>query len=224
MEYVMTEMNTDQARYNMVEQQIRPWDVLDERVLEVISKTPRERFAPDAYKKLAFADIEIPLGNGQRMMEPKLEGRILQELHIKPTDSILEIGTGSGYLAACLAQLGEKLVTVEIYNELSQQAQQQIAGLGLENVDFRSGDASKGWDEDGNFDVIVITGSLPEMNDNFSQRLNVGGRMFVVTGEEPVMEAMLVTRVSEHEWKTENLFETSLPALVNARQPQHFTF
>jgi protein-L-isoaspartate(D-aspartate) O-methyltransferase len=219
----MTEMNTDQARFNMVEQQIRPWDVLDQKVLDVITRTPRERFAPDAYKKLAFADIEIPLGHGQHMMEPKLEGRILQELHIKPTDSILEIGTGSGYLTACLAQLGGKVVTIEIYNELSQQAQQQIAGLGLENVEFRTGDAANGWDEDGNFDVIVITGSLPVMNENFNKHLNVGGRMFVITGEDPVMEAKLVTRISDDKWITETLFETSLPALVNARRPQKFT-
>lgn len=220
----MTELNLEKARYNMIEQQIRPWDVLDQKVLDVIAQTPRERFVPKEYQNLAFTDTCIPIGYGQVMMEPKLEGRILQTLDIQPTDTILEIGTGSGYLTACLAKLGASVVTVELYQELSQHAQQQIAGQGLENVQFRIGDAATGWNVDGQFDVIVVTGSLPVMQEEFMHQLKVNGRLFVIVGEDPVMEARLITRVGGNDWMTESLFETSVPALVNAPRPQRFIF
>jgi protein-L-isoaspartate(D-aspartate) O-methyltransferase len=220
----MTDINIDQARYNMIEQQIRPWDVLDPRVLEVIADTPRERFVPKEYQNLAFTDTQIPLQHGQFMLEPKLEARILQTLQIKPTDRILEIGTGSGYLAACLGKLGGSVVSVDLYPEFSQQAQQQIAGLGLENIEFRVGDAAMGWKQDGDFDVIVITGSLPMPQPAFQESLTIGGRMFVVIGDKLLMEAQRIVRVSEHAWSTESLFETHLPALINASKPQAFVF
>ena len=220
----MTDINVDQARYNMIEQQIRPWDVLDPRVLEVLASTPRERFVPKEYQNLAFTDTEIPLQHGQFMLEPKLEGRILQTLQIKPTDRILEIGTGSGYLTACLGKLGGSVVSVDIYPEFSQQAQQQIAGLGLENVEFRVGDAAMGWKQDGDFDVIVITGSLPMPQHAFQESLTIGGRMFVVIGDDLLMEAQRILRISQDVWSNESLFETHLPALINAKQPKAFVF
>jgi len=220
----MTEFNTDLARYNMIEQQIRPWDVLDPRVLEVIATTPRERFVPKEYLNLAFSDTEIPLAHGQCMLEPKLEGRILQSLQIKPDDRILEIGTGNGYLTACLAKLGKQVVSVDIYPDFSQHAQQQIAGLGLDNVQFEVGDAAHGWKQDGDFDVIVISASLPMPQPSFQESLTIGGRMFVVIGNELLMEAQLIRRVSADDWSTESLFETHLPALLHAQKPQAFVF
>jgi len=220
----MTELNTDLARYNMIEQQIRPWDVLDPAVLEVIANTPRERFTPKAYANLAFSDTTIPLAHNQLMLEPKMEGRILQSLQIKPTDRILEIGTGCGFLTACLAQLGGNVVSVDIYSEFTQQAQQQTAGLGLENIQFETGDAAHGWAQDGDFDVIVITGSLPSSQTAFQNSLTVGGRQFMVIGNDLLMEAQLIRRINQNEWSTESLFETHLPAILNAEKPAAFSF
>ncbi len=220
----MTDFNIDLARYNMIEQQIRPWDVLDPRVLEVIAETPRERFVPSEYFNMAFADTQIPLAHGQLMMEPKLEGRILQSLQIKPTDRILEIGTGSGYLTACLAKLGANVVSVDIFPEFCQQAQQQTAGLGLENIQFEVGDAAQGWNENGEFDVIVISASLPMQQPAFQESLTIGGRMFVVIGEGNLMDAELIRRLDQGEWTTESLFETHLPPMLNAKKPQAFVF
>jgi len=220
----MTGFNVDLARYNMIEQQIRPWDVLDPKVLEVIAQTPRERFVPKEYQNLAFADTEIPLAHGQSMLEPKLEGRILQTLQIKPTDRILEIGTGSGYLTACLAKLGFTVVSVDIFPEFSQQAQQQAAGLGLENIRFEVGDAALGWKKNGEFDVIVISASLPMHQPVFQESLTIDGRMFVVIGQDHLMDAELVRRPGEDEWSTESLFETHLPPMINAKQASAFEF
>ena len=220
----MAESNPDTARYNMIEQQIRPWDVLDPRVLEVIATTPRERFTPKEYSNLAFSDTEIPLMHGQTMLEPKLEGRILQAMQIKPTDRILEIGTGSGFMTACLAKMGGQVVSVDIYPEFSTNAQQQIAGLGLDNVEFEVGDAAHGWGKDNDFDVIIVTGSLPQIEEKLKQALTINGRLFVVTGTDLLMDACLIQRLSDHDWSTEVLFETHLPALINARTKQEFTF
>lgn len=218
----MSELNVEQARFNMIEQQIRPWNVLDQHVLDIIATTPRERFAPAAYTNMAFSDIEIPLAHGEVMMSPKLEGRLLQTLNIKPDDRILEIGTGTGHLTACLAKLGAQVVTVELHADLSQAAQQQIAGLGLENVEFRVGDAAQGWEQDGEFDVIAITGSLPQMLQSFRQQMKPGGRMFAIVGETPIMTATLYTRINRNEWTEEPLFETELPALQNLTREQKF--
>ncbi|NOY66535.1 MAG: protein-L-isoaspartate O-methyltransferase [Gammaproteobacteria bacterium] len=220
----MTDFNTELARYNMIEQQVRPWDVLDPQTLEVMASTPRERFVPKELANLAFTDTEIPLEHEQTMLEPKLEGRILQLLTIKPTDRILEIGTGSGYLTACLAKIGGNVVSVDIYPEFGQHAQQQLAGLGLSNVKFEVGDASQGWKQDGEFDVIVVTGSLPMQQEALHQSLTTGGRMFAVIGNDLLMDAQLITRISANEWNIESLFETHLPPLLNAKKPQAFVF
>lgn len=221
---MITEFDIELARHNMVDHQVRPWDVLDQRVLEVLRHTPRERFAPEPYKNLAFSDLQIPISQDQVMMEPKLEGRLLQALQIEPDDRILEIGTGSGYLTACLAFLGNTVVSVEIDPELCRKAQQQLAGQGLENVTFQAGDASDGWDRDGEFDVIAITGSLPELPENYKQQLKHNGRLFVITGEGHLMDAQLITRVGKFDWATENLFETNMPALINTSNAESFIF
>lgn len=220
----MTDFNIEQARFNMVEQQIRPWDVLDPRVLDLISATPREAFVPEAYRNLAFADLNIPLGHGQVMMAPKVEARILQTLGVRHTDSVLEVGTGSGYLTACLAALGGHVVSVEIVPEFKYAAQKRLAERGIGNVTLRVGDASQGWDPARRYDVIAVTGSLPMYTDAYQKQLSVGGRLFVIVGQAPVMEALLVTRTAPDGWTRESLFETDLPPLLNAPVPPRFEF
>ena len=221
---MMSTMNMAQARHNMIEQQIRPWDVLDQRVLELIEGLPRDKFVPSAYLKLAYADINIPLDHGQVMMAPKVEARMLQALNIKDTDTILEVGTGSGYVTALLARSGKHVYSVDIYPDVAAAAGRKLTELGIDNVTLETGDAVNGWDRHGPYDVIAITGSLPTLPEGFLQSLKIGGRLFVVTGQEPVMEARLITRTSEQGWIEQALFETVLPPLVNAPQPQRFVF
>lgn len=218
----MNQLNVEQARFNMIEQQIRPWDVLDPQVLEVLASTPREAFVPAAHRALAFSDISIPLGHDQYMMPPRVEGRLLQALAIGPDDSILEIGTGSGYVTACLARLGKQVTSVDIVPEFTEQARAKLAAHGINNVALDTRDAARGWDHRERFDVIAVTGSLPALHEGFHESLNIGGRLFVVAGEPPIMEALLITRISEREWTTESLFETSLPPLLNATAPSAF--
>lgn len=220
----MSAMNMAQARHNMIEQQIRPWDVLDQRVLELIDGQPREAFVPPAYLKLAYADINIPLAHGQAMMAPKVEARMLQALDIKHTDTILEVGTGSGYVTALLARSGKHVYSVDVYPDFVDGARRKLAEIGISNVTLDSGDAVNGWDSRGPYDVIAITGSLPSLPDAFRQNLKLGGRLFVIAGQEPVMEARLITRTAEQGWVEQGLFETTLSPLVNAPQPQRFVF
>jgi protein-L-isoaspartate(D-aspartate) O-methyltransferase len=221
---MMSTMNMAQARHNMIEQQIRPWDVLDQRVLELIDGLPRDKFVPTAYLKLAYADINVPLDHGQVMMPPKVEARMLQALDIKNSDSILEVGTGSGYVTALLASSGKHVFSVDIYPDFVDSAGRKLADLGIGNVTLESGDAVAGWDRHGPYDVIAITGSLPVLPDNFLQNLKIGGRLFIITGQAPVMQARLITRTTEQGWTDQVLFETVLPPLVNAPQPQRFVF
>ncbi len=212
------------ARYNMVEQQIRPWDVADKKVLQVLSDSRRDEFVPEAYRQLAYADTEIPIGAGQYMMAPKLEARLLQSLQIDPEDDIFEIGTGSGFLTACLAQLGNRVTSVEIHPELAAQAQQRLERAGISNVSVRSGDGLGNPAEDGPFDVIAVTGSLPYPEEDLQRWLSIGGRLFVVIGRAPAMEATLITRVSEEMWRTEVLFETVLAPLEQPDTTKVFRF
>jgi len=220
----MTDLNIEQARFNMIEQQVRPWDVLDQRVLDVMAATPRERFVPEQYRNVAFADVEIPINDGETMLPPRMDGRILQALDLKPTDRVLEIGTGAGYLTACLAHMAGEVVSVDINEDLSRTAQRRLAGLELENVTCRVGDAANGWAEDGAFDAIAVTGALPVLPEAMKHQLNVGGRLFAVVGEAPAMQALLVTRVGAQDWSAEVLFETVLPVLRHAARPQPFVF
>jgi protein-L-isoaspartate(D-aspartate) O-methyltransferase len=217
-------MDVERARFNMVEQQIRPWEVLDTRVLDLLHKVKREDFVPPAYKALAFADLEIPIGLGETMLSPKLEARMLQELAISSTDRILEVGTGSGYMTALLASQGAHVYSVDIVDAFVHLAGERLAQHGLTNVTLEKGDAARGWDHHGPYDVIVLTGSVPVLADTFAQSLNTGGRLFVVVGEAPVMEARLITCAGPGAYSTASLFETCIPALRNAPQRARFTF
>lgn len=220
----MTHMNIDQARFNMIEQQVRPWEVLDHNVLKVMSDIPREDFMPQQYRELAFSDVEIPLKNGQVILQPRIEGRIMQSLDIKKDDRILEIGTGCGYMTACLASLGDSVVTVECIEELSTEAEKKLKAHGISNVSFRAGDASAGWDQDGPFDVIAITGSMPVVPKKLKSVLHKRGRMFVVEGVAPVMHAKLITRTSAEDFQEEILFEIAIPPLSGVSAKKEFVF
>jgi protein-L-isoaspartate(D-aspartate) O-methyltransferase len=215
-------MNIEQARFNMIEQQVRPWDVLNSQVLETMAAVPRELFAPPKYRNLAFCDVEVPIGHGEAMLRPAVEGRLLQALRLEPTDIALEIGTGSGFLTACLARMAASVVSVEFYQDLSETARQKLITQGIGNVTLRVGDASKQWSGDGRFDAIAMTGSLPEVPENYRRQLQINGRLFVITGAAPVMEATLITRVADDQWAEESLFETDLRCLVNAEQETEF--
>ncbi len=220
------EITAERARFNMIQQQIRPWDVLDDQVLEAMSEVRREAFVPDAYQGLAYADIEIPIGEGSCMLAPKVVGRMLQALAVQPGDRVLEIGTGTGYVAACLSRLGGKVVGLEIDATLADEARERLAGLGLESVEIRQGDALAGPVEGGPFDVIAVTGSMPtEASLPLLQgQLAPGGRLFCIVGTEPVMEALLLTRVGDRGFRREGLFETATLALKNAAEANAFEF
>jgi protein-L-isoaspartate(D-aspartate) O-methyltransferase len=216
-------MNLEQARFNMIEQQIRTWEVLDPVVLDLLHRVPREDFVPSAYRGLAFADLEIPLGHGQCMLSPKMEARMLQALDLKKTDTVLEVGTGSGYMTALLASLAEHVYSVELIQELSHNAAQKLAAHQINNVTLEVGDGTRNWDA-GRYDVIVFTGSMPVLPDEFQQHLKPGGRLLAILGEAPAMETVLVTCVAENVFRHTVLFETVTPALDNAPQAEQFTF
>lgn len=219
----MTAFNFEQARHNMIEQQIRPWEVLDQRVLDVLARVPREDFVPERYRKLAFSDLAIPLGHGEFMLKPNVEGRILQALAVRANDRVLEVGTGSGYLTACLARLAASVVSVDIVPDFTESARVKLKAHGLGQVALHTGDASGGWGEH-RYDAIAVTGSVAAVADHWWQSLSLGGRLFIVVGQPPVMEALLITRLGEREWLRESLFETELPPLRNAAPPRVFEF
>lgn len=215
----------EQSRFNMVEQQIRPWDVLDPKVLELFKQVPRENFVPKQFKGLAFADIEVPLGEGQQMLSPKIEGRILQALSIKPADKVLEIGTGAGYLTALMAKQAKQVDSIELHAKLSAQAAKNLAAQKIKNVSLIVGDGTEGLAAKAPYDVIVFTGALSiPPTQQLEEQLAVGGRMFFVVGEPPAMEAMLVERIASDIFKRDALFETCLPLLANAPKEKRFTF
>lgn len=217
-------MDIQYQRNQMVNQQLRAWDVLDRRVLAMVEALPRDQFVPPAYRQLAYADTQIPLAHGQVMMAPKVEGRMLQALDPQPDEDVLEIGSGSGFISACLAKLGGEVLSVDIFPDFTAGAAKILDDLGIHNVRFETRDATQpGWLEQ-RFDVIAVTGSLPVYEEAYARHLNIGGRMFVIVGEAPVMEALLVTRVGEDAWSRESLFETVLLPLLNTHQPQHFSF
>ncbi|MGD8569582.1 MAG: protein-L-isoaspartate O-methyltransferase [Gammaproteobacteria bacterium] len=220
----MSETDMEQARFNMIEQQIRPAEVLDTRVLNVIAEVPREFFVPDTYQDLAFADVNIPLPNGQQMMSPIQEARLLQALDIQSTDTVLEIGTGSGYLTALLAKLSYHVTSIEIDQELSNRAAQKLRQQNITNVTLDIGDGADGWPSKGRYDVIAVTGSMPVMNDTIKHQLKTGGRLFVIVGTQPAMSAQLITRISDNQWSQEELFETVIPPLLNVETPSSFVF
>ena len=215
-------MDIEQARINMIEQQIRPWDVLDVDVLKILEEIPREKFVPSQYSKLAFSDWEIPLEHGQTMMTPKVEARMLQALQITSTDKVLEIGTGSGFVTACLAKLSHSVKTIELYTDLSSNAQSSLEQMAIDNVKFTNGDALIDLDNTQKFDVIAVTASMSTYINIFEDLLTENGRMFLVVGKAPVMQAQLITRINSNGLNFSNLFETNLGPLVGIKEPQVF--
>lgn len=224
-------MDLEKVRFNMIEQQIRPWEVLDPEVLRLLSLVKREDFAPAAHKLLAFADIELPIGPigskgiaGQVMLEPKIEARMLQELSIKNTDNVLEIGTGSGYMAALLAAKAEYVYSVEIDQALAKTAKGNLQRAGVANVSVQVGDGLLGLPANAPYDAIAISGSLPVLPPELLKQLKVGGRLVAFVGDAPVMHAQLVTRTGEEAFNTINLFETVVAPLVSALPREQFVF
>ena len=217
-------MNIEQARFNMIEQQIRPWNVLDQDVLDLLLVVKREDFVPAAHKALAFVDTEIPLPGGEAMFTPKIEARLLQEVQLKKHENVLEIGAGAGYMAALLAHKGRHVTTIEINPELKDLAQANLARAGVTNVTVELGDGSQGWSAGAPFDVIVISGALEALPEAFLKLVKVGGRIAAIIGEAPVMTAQVITRVSETAYDTVKVFETNVKPLSNSVKHSRFTF
>ena len=217
-------MNIEQARFNMIEQQIRTWEVLDPQVLELLFEVKREDFVPAHHRSLAFADLEIPLGHGESTMQPKVEARILQELGLQPHETVYEVGTGSGYLTALLARRSRHVTSAEIYPEFSAHAAQSLRAAGIGNVTLLDGDSAQRPLAESAFDVIVLTGSTPILPQAFLDRLSPGGRLIAVLGDPPVMKAVLVRQPVAGSFQHLELFETLLKPLVNAAQPPRFRF
>lgn len=220
----MPAMNIEQARINMVENQIRPWEVLDQEVLDLLYLVKREDFVPTAYRALAFSDLEVPLGQDQHMWQPKLEARVLQELAVKKTDLVLEIGTGSGYFAALLAHRAQHVYSVEIEPALKALGEVNLRRAGVVNVTLELGDGARGWSKHAPYDIIVLTGSTPVLPPQFLQQLKVGARLFAVVGKPPVMAARLITCTGEGAYTSTDLLETSIAPLANALEGERFSF
>ncbi len=217
-------MNFEQARSNMVEQQVRPWEVLDGTVLELFEQIHREDFVPVRFRKMAFSDLAIPLDHDQCMMKPVVEGRLLQALELNTDETVLELGTGSGFITACLAKLASRVVSVDLYEQFSRDAAGKLEDMKIENVELESGDVMGGWQPEQAHDVLVVTGSVPVVPEHFRGWVNPCGRMFVVTGKSPAMEAKLLTKLNATEWREESLFETDLARLINAEEAPRFKF
>jgi protein-L-isoaspartate(D-aspartate) O-methyltransferase len=217
-------MNIEKARYNMIEQQIRPWNVLDEGVLHLLSVVKREDFVPSAYKGLAFADIEIPLAGGQCMLFPKVEARLVQDLTLKATDKVLEVGTGTGFMSAMLSRQAQRVISYEITPELAALARANLQKQGISNVEVRQGDGSQGSPSDGPFDAILLSGSVAQVPQNLLAQLKVGGRLVAIVGDEPVMMATIVTRTSTDSYTTTSAWETIVQRLQNFAEPTRFEF
>lgn len=216
-------MQPADAREQMVEQQVRAWDVLDGRVLEAMRTVPRELFVPASQRYRAYADAEVPLAHGQHMLRPSVAGRLLQALLPQPAEQVLEIGTGSGFLSACLARLAARVHTVELYPALAEAARSNLASAGLRSVDVLEADALR-MDAAADYDLIAVTASLPIYVPRFERMLAVGGRLFIVVGAAPAMEARLVTRTASDTWQVQSLFETVIDPLVNSVRPPAFSF
>jgi protein-L-isoaspartate(D-aspartate) O-methyltransferase len=215
-------MQTAEVREQMIEQQVRAWDVLDARVLEAMRQVPRELFVPPAQRYRAYADVEVPLPYGQHMLRPSVAGRLLQTLLPRPGESLLEIGAGSGFITACLRALGARVRALELYGDLADAARRNLATLGMHDVEVIVADALQA--EETRYDAIALTASLPIYDARFERLLLPGGRLFVVVGGAPVMDARLVRRSAEDAWSTQSLFETLIDPLVNALRPPQFAF
>jgi protein-L-isoaspartate(D-aspartate) O-methyltransferase len=217
-------MNIEQARFNMIEQQIRPWDVLDQSVLSLLAVVKREEFVPPEGRALAFVDMEVPLPGGQFMLAPKVEARLLQELQVHKHERVLEVGTGSGYMATLLAHKAQQVTTLEILPELVEFAKANLKRAGVANVRVRQADGSLGLPEEAPFDVILLSGSVAEVPGALLSQLKVGGRLAAIVGQLPIMRAMLYTRRGEHDYETAELFDTVAPRLKGFGEPPKFKF
>lgn len=216
-------MDFEKARYNMIEQQVRTWEVLDQDVLDLLAHTHREDFVPAAYRRVALADVSIPIGHGEVTMTPKTEARLLQNLLLQRSDRVLEIGTGCGYLTALLAKSAESVVSIDVYPDFTRSAREKLSSHAIHNVTLITGDGVNGWPDSAPYDAIAVTGSVPVLTETFQSQLTLGGRLFVIVGESPTMEACLITRIGEQEWASESLFETDLAPLIGAPRKQTFT-
>jgi protein-L-isoaspartate(D-aspartate) O-methyltransferase len=220
----MNTNNLHQAHHNMVEQQVRPWDVLDDRVLQTLTQISRADYVPAVYKSLAYADTAIPLAHNEVMMHPVVEGRMLQSLNIQPMDTVLEIGTGSGYLTACLAHLASHVDSIDLHPDFTQAAAKKLQAQHIYNVSLHTADAMTGPEPGKSWDVIMFTGSVNEVPLAYKAALRLHGRMFVITGDAPVMQARLITRTGDQAWADHVLFETSVKALCHAEKKKQFVF
>jgi len=214
----------EHTRFNMIEQQIRPWEVLDPVVLDLLLRVHREDFVPAPHRALAFVDMEIPIGQGEVMLAPKLEARMLQEVALKSSDAVLEIGTGTGHMTALLASLARHVYSVDIVPEFTQSAATNLKAAGIANVTLETGDAAHGWDRHGPYDAIVLTGSVPVLSEVFLEQLAPGGRLIAAVGEAPVMQMLLTTCTKPGACNSTCLFETCIPPLKNAPRRQRFVF
>lgn len=219
-----TGFDFETARRVMAEKQVRTWDVLSQRVLETMENMPREHFVPDRYRKLAYADMQIPIGHGQVMLNPKIEGRILQALHPERHESVLDIGTGTGYLSACLARMARSVLSVDIIPEFRQPAQERIKALGIDNVECDTADASHGLDRKDQFHTVVVEAGLPKLREDFHRHVREGGRLLLIVGTHPIMEGWLFTRVSDQGWTSESLFDTLIPNIIDPSERPEFDF
>jgi protein-L-isoaspartate(D-aspartate) O-methyltransferase len=217
-------MQTANAREQMIEQQVRAWDVLDERVLGIFRKVPRDHFAPAEQRYMAYMDLEVPLPKGQHMLRPSVAGRLLQALELTGTERVLEIGAGSGFITACLAAVSAHVESIEIFPELAELARSNLASLSIGNTQIITADALASVSPGRRYGAIAVTGSMPIPDERFQRQLEIGGRLFIVVGEAPIMTARLVRRTAEDAWTSESLFETVVTPLINARRPQEFTF
>ena len=217
-------MNVEQARFNMIEQQIRPWEVLDQGVLSLLAVVKREDFVPAAYRALAFVDTEVPLPEGQVMLAPKVEARLLQELHVARHERVLEIGAGSGFMAALLAHKAQQVITLEILPTLAAMAAANLRRAGIGNASVRETDGCRGLPGEAPFDAIVLSGSVAELPQPLLEQLKIGGRLVAIVGNEPVMQALLISRVADRQWKRVELFDTVAPRLQGFAEPAAFRF
>ena len=217
-------MNLEQARFNMIEQQIRPWEVLDQAVLSLLAAVRREDFVPPAYRALAFVDTEVPLPEGQCMLAPKVEARLLQDLHVGRHERVLEVGAGSGFMAALLAHRAQRVTTLETRPVLAAMARANLQRAGIANADVREADGSKGWSAEAPFDVILLSGSVPNVPQALLDQLKVGGRLAAIEGQEPVMRAVLFTKVAERQHRRVELFDTVATRLDGFPEPSRFSF
>ena len=215
-------MNLARARFNMVEQQVRPWEVLDRDVLDLMERAPRDAFVPEEYRRLAYADTAVPIGDGEVMLPPRVEGRLLQALAVGPDDRVLEIGTGSGFLTYLLAQRAAHVTSVEIRPALAERARANLDAHGVGNATVEAGDGCRGLERGAPYDAIAVGGSLPVPEPALEAQLAIEGRLFVVVGSAPAMQAMVVRRAGDDEWVREVLFETVLPPLAGPRAPRRF--